>query len=386
MSVESHPYLELLKKTGSDLWIDSGDKEKVASLWKSEITACTTNNTLANQVVQSGVMDDEIKKSIADIKANDRDCSEENIVMEVGFKINCKIAMRLVDAFDSKVSVELHPAFAHDKEATIKFARRYYQVCPKHFIVKIPLTPEGYLAVHELSAEGMPINFTLGFSARQNYLAARLSNPTYTNVFLGRLNAVVSDNKIGDGKFVGEKVLMATQRILNSLKNGKAATQTSLIGASIRSGEQLLNIAGADVLTIPPKALEEFLAMDFTSTHVENRVDIDPEVVVNSEYAERFRVLWDVDEDLRKFVDKLLLVKVGKMDGDDLVKASEDCDLNLFHRFKDSEVAKIKADGKIPKLGDWDKSIGVDDLMTQSALQSFATDQEELDNKIRGMI
>ena len=74
--------------------------------------------------------------------------------------------------------------------------------------IKIPLTPEGYLAVRILRKEGMPINFTLGFSARQNYLAARLSNPNYVNVFLGRLNQVVIENSVGGGELVGEKVTL----------------------------------------------------------------------------------------------------------------------------------------------------------------------------------
>ena len=82
---------------------------------------------------------------------------------------------------------------------TLDYARRYYRVCPEYFIVKIPLTPEGYLSVRTLRKEGMPINFTLGFSARQNYLAARLSNPEFVNVFLGRLNQVVSENSVGGG-------------------------------------------------------------------------------------------------------------------------------------------------------------------------------------------
>ena len=38
--------------------------------------------------------------------------------------------------------------------------------------------------VRTLSQKGVPINFPLGFSVRQNYLAVRLGNLDFVNVFL----------------------------------------------------------------------------------------------------------------------------------------------------------------------------------------------------------
>ena len=38
--------------------------------------------------------------------------------------------------------------------------------------------------------------------------------------------------------------------------------------------------------------------------------------------------------------------------------------------------------GKIPRLRDWLEPVALDDLMTQSALNSFSKDQDALDNRI----
>ena len=46
----------------------------------------------------------------------------------------------------------------------------------------------------------VPVNLTLGFSARQNVLTSVFARPTYCNVFLGRLNSVVADHGLGDGR------------------------------------------------------------------------------------------------------------------------------------------------------------------------------------------
>ena len=385
---ESSELLEKLTALGSELWIDTGDLEKAQSIWKNELAALTTNNTLANQVVQSGVMDETIRDTVKKLRAVGANLDEEELVTEIGFVINCKIALRLVQAFKVKVSVELHPAMSRDIEKTLAYARRYYKVCPEKFIIKIPLTPEGFLTVRTLRREGMPINFTLGFSARQNYLAARLSNPTYVNVFLGRLNQVVIDNGLGNGEMVGEKVTLATQGTLWDLRTEDPNVTTKLIGASIRNGDQVVALAGLDVLTIPPPAMEDFLKIGGSKeikSHVSD--DITPGIDSSNSAAGRFDVLWEVSDAFKGFVDSLLnLEGLDAMSGDALRAFCDEHKLDLFHPFSTEQFNTITEHGKIPRLQAWPDTIALDDLMTQSALQSFAKDQKALDERIRSFI
>ena len=65
---DSDPLLARLKSLGSEVWIDTGELEKAQEIWKDELTALTTNNTLANQVVQSGIMDKVIEDTIQEIR------------------------------------------------------------------------------------------------------------------------------------------------------------------------------------------------------------------------------------------------------------------------------------------------------------------------------
>ncbi len=385
---ESHPLLAKLKTLGSELWIDTGDLEKAESVWKKELSALTTNNTLANQVVQSGIMDEVIEDALKKIKDSGVTLSDEDLVLEIGFVINCRIALRLVEAFRVKVSVELHPSMAWDMEKSLAFARRYFKVCPEFFILKLPLTPEGYLAVRKLSQEGMPVNFTLGFSARQNYLAGRLSNPAYTNVFLGRLNAVVKDNGLGSGDFVGEKVTLATQRALIELRQA-GKSHTKLIGASIRNGAQVGTLSGLDVLTIPPPAMQEFLESGKSADEVQKDLDPETETGINAfnSLGARFPQLWEVPDTFKTFVDNLLNhTPVDELIGEDLVRYCEKHGVDLFYNFTEDDLKKIYDHGKIPRLTDWPGGVALDDLMTQSALQSFAKDQDALDERIRSFI
>ena len=386
---QSDPTMARFKETGTELWVDTGDLEKAQSIWKSEFTALTTNNTLANQVVQTGVMDEVIHQTISQLNEVASDLTEEERVTEVGFVINCRIALRLVRAFKTKVSIELHPSMSRNIERTLDYARRYYRVCPEYFIVKIPLTPEGYLSVRTLRKEGMPINFTLGFSARQNYLAARMSNPDFVNVFLGRLNQVVSENSVGGGDLVGEKVTLATQEALLRARKQYPEVATRLIGASIRSGEQVAFLAGLDVMTIPPSAMEEFLKMKHPVGTMSSNIgkDINPGIDFSNPHGLRFQKLWEVPDAFVQFVDDLLAsTTLDTMTGGEMESFCRERNVDLFYPFSPEELKKIFDLGKIPRLDEWSQEVALDDLMTQSALQSFSKDQAALDDRIRSFL
>ncbi|GAB1537550.1 transaldolase [Scytonema sp. NUACC21] len=71
---------------------------------------------------------------------------------------------------DGYVSIEVPPTIAHDTEATIKEARRYYQeIGRENVMIKIPGTDAGLPAVEQAIYEGISVNVTLLFSV-QSYI------------------------------------------------------------------------------------------------------------------------------------------------------------------------------------------------------------------------
>ena len=383
----SDPALAQFRALGTQLWLDTGNLEEASKLWRLEMSALTTNNTLANQVVQTGIMDEVIKDTARRVKDVDPGISEDDLVLDVVFVVNCHIALRLVRAFDAMVSVELHPAVGQDIEKTVRYAQRYIAIQPDRFIVKIPLTPEGYCAVARVRAEGIPINYTLGFSARQNYLAALVSKPNYVNVFLGRLNAVVADNHLGDGKFVGEKVTLASQAAVRELRDTYADIPTHQIAASMRSAEQMISLAGVDVYTIPPKAVQEFYAQGHTAADLTLRTSEKYEVKLgDSTDKSSVEVLWTIDDNFKKFAAQLASRGGVNLNGNDLRAADKEFGTKLFSNFTPDEQTAIRTKGKIPETAAWAGRASLDDLMTESAIQSFIVDQKAFDDRIRKVI
>lgn len=389
-SFPADPAFAALAATGTRLWLDTGDLDAARELWGPAMSALTTNNTLVNREVQKGLFDSVIPGAAAALRAAEPGLTADELVTEIGFVINCRCALRLVAAFDAFVSVELHPGMAHDAARSVAYGRRYHAVCPERFIVKVPLTPAGFLAARALAADGIPVNYTLGFSARQNVLAAAFSRPAYVNVFMGRLNAFVKESGLGDGVNVGERATMATQMALRAGRERRGWTSL-LIGASMRSAEQLYDLAGLDVFTMPTSAAAEFrLRYAAGETAVTSRLGRDfPVTVSEPEVAD---CLWRVDPAVAEAGEALARAETAAWTGTDFAGAARDHGLgDMFRAWTPAERAEIRAAGKIPSWRRWGADLrsgraALDDLMTQAALESFVTDQAQLDDRIRGLL
>lgn len=69
------------------------------------------------------------------------------------------------NGLDGYISIEVPPTIAHDTEATINEARRYYQeIGRENVMIKIPGTSSGLPAVEQVIADGINVNVTLLFS------------------------------------------------------------------------------------------------------------------------------------------------------------------------------------------------------------------------------
>jgi len=389
----SDPFWAQFPDAGTALWLDSGNFDEVGRVWTREFSALTTNNTLLNREVQTGTYDDLIAEA-ADLLSGFPDLTEREFMLEMAFILNATHALRLVERFDAYVSVEEHTDLAHNIEQSVEYARRYYAICPERFYVKIPFTPAGLLATRRARQEGIPINHTLGFSARQNYVITRVAWPDFVNVFLGRLNSVIAENGLGSGEYVGEKATLASQEAVRSLRTSIGIT-TQQIGASFRSWEQYVRLAGIDVITAPPKIAGELRAKADELPPIEKRLGENYTPDINEQVDPdriRLETLWQVEDKLVDCVDALGQEDIDSFSAEGLVDFFEAHGCNDFLvRWSNHEIATSAEEGKIPKLSNWadqlaHRSIGLDSLMNLAGLNSFIADQREMDKHVREVL
>ena len=381
---KSDPFWESLVKTGTELWLDTGDVEEAEANWSAEMAALTTNNSLLNNEIQKGIYD----IFISEAKGVVRDLLQEERVKEIAFILNARHALRLALKFGGYVSVELHTDTAHDIKAIQNYGRRFHDICPEQFIVKVPYTAEGIIGARLLKDSGVKVNFTLGFSARENVLVTKVARPDYVNVFLGRIGAYIINNKLGDGSGAGEKAVISSQNWVTGL-SAENPWQTKQIAASLRSFNQLDLLAGVDVFTMPPKvaaAGHKELSGKFTS-HTHENYDVSIFDSAKEAHLEKF---WEVDSKVLKLADRL----AGKLplSGSELIHIAHDegCE-DMFPSLSKEEKSFISTDGKIPVHQRWEKKItegkiAPDTLLTLAGLASFTVDQGMLDQRIRNII
>ncbi len=385
----SHPAWKQLRELGTELWFDTGDIDAAERMWNREITALTTNNTLLNKEVQTGVYDDLILQA-DDLLSSFTDLDDRQRRLEMAFILNAHHGLRLVERFDAFVSVEEHTDLASDLDEAVYYAMRYHDVCPERFIVKIPFTPAGILATRKVVRQGITVNHTLGFSARQNYVVARLAKPAFVNVFLGRLNSFIADNGLGSGDYVGEKATLASQQMIRMLHE-KYGISTRQIAASLRAGTQIRDLAGVDVMTMPLKAAREFLELKLAvadivdKTYQQYAPGLSSDVNVDEI---RLGTLWNVQDRLVSCVDALEQEDIDSFTPDDLVNFFTDhhCG-DILVKWQDEEMTLSTREGKIPELRNWKNDltcgrIGLDSLMNLAGLNSFITDQMAMDARV----
>ncbi|MCU0474084.1 MAG: hypothetical protein MUC93_12105 [Bacteroidales bacterium] len=384
VSGKKDPFWESLRNTGTELWLDTGDMDEAEANWSSEMSALTTNNTLLNNEIQKGIYD----VFISEAKSIVRDLPQEERVKEIAFILNAKHGLRLASKFGGLVSVELHTDAAHDIKAIEYYGKRFHEICPEQFIVKVPYTAEGLIGARHLRDAGVKINFTLEFSARENVIVTRVARPDYLNVFLGRIGAFMIDNKLGDGKGAGEMAVISSQNWVTGL-SAKNPWQTKLIAASLRSFDQLDLLAGTDVYTIPPKvaaAGRKSLSGKFTSRMHEN---YEVSMFKSSKDA-RIEKFWDVDDKVLSLAERLAS-KVPATGSELIHIAHEEGCEDMFPVLTKEEKSYIASDGKIPVYLRWEKKIkeekiAPDTLLTLAGLASFTNDQKMLDERIRSII
>ncbi|MFZ8787955.1 fructose-6-phosphate aldolase [Thermocrinis sp.] len=141
-----------------------------------------------------------------------------------------EVAKEILQLVDGPVSLE---TVSRDAKGMVEEGRKLAEL-GDNVVVKIPMTPEGMIAVQELESEGIPTNVTLVFSPTQALIAAK-AGATFVSPFIGRLDDVSSDGMklIRDVKTIYDNYDFDTQIIVASVRHPMHVLEAALIGADI---------------------------------------------------------------------------------------------------------------------------------------------------------
>ena len=188
-----------------------------------------------------------------------------------------EIVRRICDTVGGPVSAEVVSADPGGMVAEGRALRDLHE----HVTVKVPFCKEGLAATNALTADGIPVNMTLVFSANQALLAAS-AGATYVSCFMGRLD----DISVDSAKVVGE--------IVGCFRAGGVTSQ--IIAASIRHPEHVITAAalGCEIATVPAKVLRQMLDHPLTTAG-----------------GERFRADWESRPEFGEWLRGLVEARAG---------------------------------------------------------------------------
>src|SRR5262249_28557148 len=130
-------------------------------------------------------------------------------------------------------------------------------------LIKIASTWEGIRAAERLEREGVHCNLTLLFSFAQAVACAE-AGVTLISPFVGRIYDWYKKERGGDIPADDDPGVASVTRIYNYFK--KFDYKTQIMGASFRTVNQIVRLAGCALLTISPDLLKQLEATDGEAT------------------------------------------------------------------------------------------------------------------------
>ncbi|MGH2750887.1 MAG: transaldolase, partial [Actinomycetota bacterium] len=162
---------QLFEEEGQSPWLDNLTREHLTRggldrLVAAGIRGVTSNPTIFAKAISGSSDYDEQFQSLVASGASVTDAYWTMVVEDIQGALSI---LRPVyddsDGGDGFVSVELAPSLARDTAGSVDAARRLHErVDEPNLFVKIPATPQGVPAIHDMIAEGRNINITLIFS------------------------------------------------------------------------------------------------------------------------------------------------------------------------------------------------------------------------------
>jgi transaldolase len=232
----------------------------------------TTNPSLLYHAAQMPAYRHLVDEAVE--QASELGGSHEDMAAEFIDQMFVLFGSDILKVVPGRVSTEVAASLSFDTPGTVAKARKLISLYEKkgvsreRILIKIASTWEGIQAANELEEEGIHCNLTLLFSFAQAAACAE-AGVTLISPFVGRIYDWYK--KEGGGKEIPldqDPGVASVTRIYNYYK--KYGYKTQVMGASFRNVNQIVRLAGCDLLTISPDLLDQ---LEKTDGVLERRLD-----------------------------------------------------------------------------------------------------------------
>ena len=238
---------------------DTGDIQAIGKFRPQDATTNPSLITAAAQMPEyQDIVDQTLLKASKDLGTN---VSQADVVSLAFDRLAVSFGLKILQIIPGRVSTEVDARLSYNTEATVSKARELVaqyecaEVSRNRILIKIASTWEGICAAEVLEKEGIHCNLTLLFGLHQAIACAE-AKVTLISPFVGR---ILDWHKKETGRDIyppaEDPGVLSVTEIYNYYKKFKY--QTEVMGASFRNIDEIIGLAGCDLLTISPDLLGE---------------------------------------------------------------------------------------------------------------------------------
>ena len=238
---------------------DTGDLEAISRFTPRDATTNPSLILAAAQIPDYQRLIDEALQSSRTLLGPE--APVEDVVHEALDEICVIFGKEILQLVPGRVSTEVDARLSYDTEGTIAKGRKLMRlyndagISNDRVLIKIASTWEGIKAAEVLEKEGIHCNLTLLFGFGQAVACAE-AGVTLISPFVGRILDWYKA-ETGRDAYPGSEDpgVLSVTRIFNYFKSYGYSTE--VMGASFRNIDEILELAGCDLLTISPKLLDQ---------------------------------------------------------------------------------------------------------------------------------
>jgi len=234
---------------------DTGDIDAIAKYRPQD---ATTNPSLLLKAAQQSQYRSLVDQALKDAE---RDASDARLRTEAFMdRLAVAFGREILDIVPGRVSTEVDARLSFDIEGSTNKARHLIALYEHHgidrarILIKLGSTWEGIRAAEQLEREGIHCNLTLLFSFAQAVACAE-AGVTLISPFVGRIYDWYRKQRETEIPAEEDPGVTSVRRVYHYYKRHGYTTQ--VMGASFRRVDQILLLAGCDLLTISPELLEQ---------------------------------------------------------------------------------------------------------------------------------
>jgi len=186
--------------------------------------------------------------------------NEKDFFSHIIILLNVQLGSEILNYIPGRISIEVNPFFSFDIKKSISEAKKIISLYENKginrnkILIKLATTLEGIKAAEILEKENINCNMTLIFSLIQAIKCAE-AKVTLISPFVGRIYDWYKKRE--KREYIGSEDpgVIFVKSIYDYYK--KFDHKTQIMGASFRNIQQIIELAGCDLLTISPSLINE---------------------------------------------------------------------------------------------------------------------------------